>query len=425
MISLLLDQSPALATLVFLVACSAFFSGAETAMFSLSRHERHRMALRPTRSERYILALLGDPEGLLSTILFGNMVVNVTFYAISVLVATRMAKGGHTVAAGVIGVAALLVVIVFGEVSPKGIAVGHPLGFAHWVAPVLYAVHRLLRPISRVLRWFARTFSGAVVDWLPRHPYVTQDELKMLVGMAEHHKVLDGHTRGMIEQVVEIADIRVNEAMTPRVDMPMFRLGDTRDAFTDLVQRTHEDRIPVYEDSRDKVTGYMVSRDVFLNSDIELRTLVRPMRFVPETQTIERLLRQFRQTRDPIAVVVDEYGGTAGLVTMEHLLEEIVGEIRDEFEEAETPVRQIDDDTYLLSGNVSTHEWRDLLGVGFDPPGIETVAGFVIFLMGRIPAKGDAVTWRGLEFTVDAMSGRRVTEVRVRRLYDEEGNHCD
>ena len=420
MTQVLFDQFPKLIVLFVLLACSAFFSGSETALFSLTREELHRMRRRGSRSGRLILALLDDQQGLLSTILLGNMVVNVTFYSISAFLLLEIAHRVSQGAAAASGVASLLIVIIFGEVSPKGIAVGHPLGFSRVVAPPLYLFHAVVRPVSAALKWIAQVCSRRVLRLLPRTPHVTREDLKMLTGMAEQHGVLDRHTRGMIEEVVELAQIPVNEVMTPRVDMVMFDIAQDRNAFCDRVRATHENRVAVYEESRDNVIGILRARDVFLKPDKDLRELVRPLRFVPETQTVESLLRQFGRSEEPVAVVVDEYGGTAGMVTLEHLLEEVVGEIRSEFEEEEEPVQALDEDTYLLAGDLNTHEWRQLLGVGFDPPGIETVAGFVMSLLGRIPREGDTVEWRGLRFAVTKMAGRRVEQVRVERMREEE-----
>ncbi len=402
-----------------LLGCSAFFSGSETALFSLTREELDRLAIRPVRASRFILALLRDPPALLSAILFGNMVVNVTFYSISTLVTVRLAE--YPAAAAGFGIASLLTVIILGEVSPKGIAVGHPVGFAKVVAAPLYVFVSIARPVSGVLKWLARKASGLFLRRLPRLPYVTREELKLLTGIAEHRGVLDRRTRGMLEQVVEIAQIRLNEVMTPRVDVPMFDLGRDRQAFCAFAREVNEERVAVYEGSKDTVVGILVSRDVFLNPESPLRELLKPVCFVPETLTVEKLLAQFRRTRAPVAIVVDEYGGTAGIVTLKHLLEEVVGEMRHELEPAETPVEQLDEDTYLLDGSVNTHEWRQLLGVGFDPPGVETMAGFVISLMGRIPREGDWVEWNGLRFTIEKMTGRRVHRVRVQRFSEGEG----
>ena len=414
-----LEQSPQLAALFLLLGCSAFFSGSETALFSLTREELHRLRREGARSALLILRLLDDPQGLLSVILFGNMIVNVAFFSISAFVLAEIARTS-SVAAAVVGAAAPLMVIVFGEVSPKGIAVGHPLGFARVVAPPLYVFGSVVRPIGAVLKWIAHVCGRVVLARLPRPPSVTREELKTLTGMAERHGVLDRHTRGMIEQVVELARIPVNEVMTPRVDMVIFDIADSRETLCDLIRRSHESRIPACRESRDDVIGFIRARDVFLDREKAPADLVRPLQFVPETQTVESLIRRLQGAEDPVAVVVDEYGGTSGWVTLEHLIEEIVGDIRGEFEPEEEPVKTLDEDTYLLAGDLNTHEWRQLLGVGFDPPGIETVAGFVTSLLGRIAREGDAIEWRGLRFAVVRMTGRRIRQVRVERIGRED-----
>jgi len=414
-----LEQLPKLVALLLLLACSAFFSGSETALFSLTREELHRLRRDRARSAFFILRLLDDPQGLLSGILFGNMVVNVAFFSISAFMLVEIARAS-SVSAAVAALAVPLIVIVFGEVSPKGIAVGHPLGFARIVAPPLFVFGSVVRPVGVALKWIAHVCGRAVLARLPRPPSVTREELKTLTGLAEQHGVLDRRTRGMIEQVVELARIPVNEVMTPRVDMVMFDIRDSRDALCDLIRRSHESRIPVCRESRDDVIGFIRARDVFLNPEKAPADLLHPLQFVPETQTVESLLRLFRGSEDPVAVAVDEYGGTAGWVTLEHLMEEVVGDIRGEFEEEEEPVKALDEDTYLLAGDLNTHEWRQLLGVGFDPPGIETVAGFVTSLLGRIAREGDAIAWRGLRFVVVKMTGRRIRRVRVERIREEE-----
>ena len=405
--------------LLMLLGCSAFFSGSETALFSLTREDLRKLERDPSRSGRYILAMLRSPSALLSAILFGNMVVNVAFYSLSVVITLDLAARVSRSAAVASGVVALFAVVVFGEVSPKGIAVGRPRGFAHLVAPVLYGYMRLMWPVSAVLRRIAQNATDVLSGWLPHMPYVTREELKMLVEMAEQRGLLEADTRAMIQQVVELAAIRVSEVMVPRVDMPMFNLDDGRERLHELIRETHEDRVVVYEGSRDNVLGILVSRDAFVQADRPVREFLRPVRFVPETQTVESLLRQFRETGDPIAIVADEYGGTAGLVSLEHVFEEVVGEIRNEFEEAVEPVRQLDEDTYLLAGDLNTREWRQLLGVGFDPPGVDTVGGFVTALLGHIPSLGEGVAWRGLWFQVEEMAGRRVDLVRVERMREE------
>jgi CBS domain containing-hemolysin-like protein len=406
------------AGLLLLLCCSAFFSGSETALFSLTRQDLRWLERSSTRSARHILHLVRSPQTLLGAILFGNMIVNVAFYSLSFLITMQLSKTSRT-AAAVSGVAALFAVILFGEVSPKGIAVGRPLQFSRLVAPVLYGYTRAVYPISAILHRIAQAVTGFVSDQVCHVPYVTRNELKMLVGMAEQQGVLERDTRVMIQQVVELATIRANEVMEPRVDVPMFNIAAGRKALRAMIRQTYEDRILVYEGSKDKVLGLVVSRDVFLHPEADIRSLVRSVRYVPETQTVESLLRQFRETKDPLAVVVDEYGGTAGLVNQEHILEEVVGEIRDEYEPVETPVSQINEDTYVLAGDLNTRDWRQMLGVSFDPQGVDTVGGFVTALLGHIPSIGERVEWRGLSFSIERMAGRRVDLVRVERINGE------
>jgi putative hemolysin len=223
----------------------------------------------------------------------------------------------------------------------------------------------------------------------------------------------------MIEQVVDLATLRAKELMTPRVDMPLFNVAAGAEGFRELVQIDRQERMLAYEGSADNVVGMLFTRDVLLHPEVEIRSLLRPVRFVPETQPVEALLRYFTQARDSVAIVVDEYGGTAGLVTIEHILEEIVGEIREKPRAGEPPVRRLDEDTYLLAGNLSTRDWRPLLGAGFDPGGVETLGGFVMSLLGHVPKEGESIERRGLRFLVEKMSGRRVTRVRVQRLRRE------
>ena len=407
-----------LAGLMILLACSAFFSGSETALFSLNREDLRKLKRSDDRSSRCILAMLRFPQALLGAVLLGNMVVNVMFFSLSFVITIRLADKVSSSAAAVSGAVSLFAVILLGEVSPKGIAVGRPVYFARAVAPVLYGFYKLARPVSSLLRRIAQRVTGFFAARLSHEPYVTRGELKMLAAMAEQQGVLERDARSMIQQVMELASIRVREVMTPRVDVVMFPIAAGRERFCELVRRTHEERIVVYEGDMDNILGMIIARDVFMHEDKDLRQLLRPVRYVPEMQTVESLLRQFREARDPVAIVVDEFGGTAGLVNQEQILEEVVGEIRDEFEPPEEPVQQLDEDTYILSGDLNTREWRELLGAGVGWPGVETLGGLVAALLGRIPGMGDSVEWRGLWFTVEKMAGRRVDLVRVERIPD-------
>ena len=411
----LLAHIPALAGMAFLLACSAFFSGSETALFSLTRADIRHLEIAPDKTGRHILSLLREPQSLLSAILLGNMVVNVSFYTLSFLVTLDLAKISRS-AAAISGIVSLFAVIILGEVSPKGIAVGRPMRFARLIAPILYWFCKSVHPLSTVLHFIAQRVTAFLAARIKRAPYVTGEELQILAAIAEKQGVMDMETRDMVQHVVTLSAIRVREIMTPRVDVAMFNLADGRETFCRRARDSHEDRILVYENSVDNVLGMIISRDVFIRQKTDLRELLRPLRFVPETQTIESLLRQFRKERHAVAIVVDEFGGTAGLVDLEQILEVVVGEIRDEFEPEEQLVEKLGKDTYVMASELNMREWEELLGAGLVRPGVETLGGLVTALLGRIPEVGDSVAWRGLWFTVEKMDGRRVAFVRVERL---------
>ena len=322
---ILIQRIPEIVAIVILMGFSAFFSAAETSLFSLTHEDLRKLSLSSSRSSRAIQALLRDPQALLAAVLLGNMLVNLSIYGLSILIAIhllvglafcrgglrrRLAAGGRSADRG----------------EPKGIAIGRPVEVAHWVAWPMLLFFRVVRPISNLIRLVARKCTDALTRRFSPAPYVTRGELQTLIAMAEQQGTLSGQARGMIEQVVDLTNLRARELMTPRVDMPLFNVAAGAEGFCELVKIDRQERMLAYEGSADNVVGMLFTRDVLLHPEAEIRSLLRPVRFVPETQPVEALLRYFTHARDSVAIVVDEYGGTAGLVTLEHILEEIVGE---------------------------------------------------------------------------------------------------
>jgi len=409
---------PTLLVMAGLLCLSAFFSGSETALFSLSREQRRRLQESKRRSAWLIDRLLHDPKALLVTVLFGNMLVNVGFFSLSYTLAESIRHDARygTTGATVVGLMGLFTLIVFGEVMPKSMAIQFALPISRLACGPIYLLAKLFRPIRYVF--------GSVLDVALRFSdrfhspqgYITAEELKMLIGLCERHGVIDRDEQRMIQDVVEFADIRVREVMVPRVDMALFRLGGRVDEFLALARERRVSKIPVYENTIDEIVGIVHVRDLFLHAEDDVRDHVRPVLFVPESKTVESLLREFRREHRQIAIVVDEYGGTEGLVTLEDILEEIVGEIGDEFDQPEPePVRRIEEDRYLLSGDLSIREWSGIFGFDVGRGRMNTLGGFVTSLLGHLPRPGERVDYKNLSFEVEAMRGRRVATVLLER----------
>lgn len=399
-------------TLLFL---SALFSSSETALFSLDKEDVKRLKGEDSRIGRILVGLVGSPKKLLITILLGNTAVNVAFYSISFGLSQEILKSGvpnATFWAWAFGFGSLFAVIVVGEVVPKGVAVRIPEHLSRLVAVPISVVERLLLPvrvpITVILDGLGKLFGGGG----EKEPYITAEELKVMLALSERYGVVDTQERTMIHAVLDFGRMRVKDAMVPRVDMTAFDITDSVDDFLTLVRETKHKKIPVYEGSSDNILGVVYAKDVFLNPAGDLRSMVRTVTFVPETKTIESLLREFRREHRQMAIVADEYGGTAGLITLEDILEEVVGEIQDETERYVEPIRKLRGNRYLVHGSITLMDWCETFGVELEPVA-DTIGGYVVSLLGRIPQRKDSVTHQNIVFTVREVRKRRITRLLV------------
>ena len=420
-----------LAAMAVLLFFSAFFSGSETALFNLSHETRRRFRASRSPFQRLAARLIDDPRRVLVTVLFGNMAVNTAFFAMSIMLshAVSHARPEHATYWSVAIVAAApLVVIVFGEVMPKCVAAARPERLSILASAPLAALEYIVAPVRIVLGY-------GIVEPLERlitggrrkePPPMTADELQAIVEVAAREGVVSREESDMLTDVLELGELRVRDVMTPRVEIVGCDVATPTRLALLVFQRTGQTKIIVYEGGMDHVLGIVYAKAAFLNPDRPLAELVRPVYYVPETKAVESLLREFRARKIQFAVAVDEYGGVAGIVTLEDCLEPIVGDIQDEADRpAADPVQRLSDTEYRLAGNLSIRSWADLfnLEVPGDGRRYTTLAGFVASLLGRLPKPGDAVRWRNLEFTVEEVRHHRVMRVRL-RLYGESGGEA-
>ena len=403
-----------LVLLLVLLGVSGAFSGAETVLFSLSRHELARMKKSKNRLEVMAANLRDDPRSLLTSLLMGNMTCNIIVFVISTLLLTRLEEwlsGGHeaswtakVVVAVLVGVPPLLVTYV-ADVFPKVVGSLNNTRIAPLIALPVATLVRVLWPISRavdvgIMRPVHRLVSGGR-EGVPGGASFSTEELHDLLELSEKQGVIDVSENELLQEVVRIADLKVRDVMTPRVDMVAFNIKEPVEKLVALFRKTHLAKIPVYDGQIDNVLGLVYAKTLLLEAGdghggadfkgMDLKRAVQPVRYVPELQTLDRLLVHFRQTRTQLAVVVDEFGGVVGVVALEDVVEQMVGDIQELHDAASPSVQRVGQDEYLVPGDLSVADWMDAFGARVETTHTTTVAGLLAAILKRLPREGDEV----------------------------------
>ena len=408
-----------LIVILLLLAASALISGAEVAFFSLGPNERDQLNLKNTKTARRVLALLVKPEDLLATLLVTNNLVNMGIVILSTWVTDFLLSfTGYPVMKFIIQIVIItFVILLIGEVLPKIYATRHSLRLAQLVSIPVLTLERLLRPVNRVLIGSTSLVRKRLKDQSAPLTMVELSEALVLTGqeLVEEEKILKG--------IVRFGNIEVGEIMRPRVDI--FSL-DIREPYRAVFNRMIElgySRFPVYQKDLDDIRGLLYVKDLLSHVQktdaFRWQSLIRPAFFIPENKRINELLQEFRQNKMHMAIVVDEYGGTSGLITLEDILEEIVGEIRDESDEEDTMIEKIGEKAYLCNGKTSLHDLVKALDLDEEyfeqvKGGSETLAGLILELKGEIPETGERIQLNYLTFVIRSRDDRRIKEVEIK-----------
>ena len=400
-----------LAALVALVALSAYFSATETAFTSLNRIRLKTRADDGDKRAARTLALAADFDRLLSTLLIGNNIVNNVATTIgAVLFIQLIGPGkGPTVSATVL----TIVILIFGEVTPKSLAKERPEAWAIVATPLLWVMAVLLTPVN-----FLFTQWKKLLRVLLRHQDddgITEEELMGMVDQAETEGSLDQHESDLIRNAIEFNDMEVSEILTPRVDLEALADTATMEEAAAMYADSGFSRLPIYHDSIDNIIGVLHEKDfyaAYCRGVKRLSELKGSVLYTTETTRISDLLRQLQQNKVHMAVVVDEYGGTQGIVTMEDIMEELVGEIWDEHDEVVERIRKVEDGSYLISCSASIDDVFQLFDLRMDDD-MTTLSAWVIDSLGHIPKIGDQFTYENLQVTVTKLQRMRVLEIRV------------
>lgn len=399
-----------------LVMLSAYFSATETAFSTFNRVRMKTRAEDGDRRAALVLRLEAQYDRLLSTILVGNNIVNILLTAVAtVFFVTHLGDGGATVSTVVVTV----VVLIFGEISPKSLAKDHADAFARFSAPLLRVVMLLLWPINRVFSGWKRLLQ--VIFKSPDETGVTEEELLTIVDEAEQGGALGEEESELIRRAISFNDREAVDILIPRVDVAGIPADATADEMGEVFAETGFSRLPVYEETMDHIVGvvHMKDYDRTRAQGAAPTAIMQPAVFVPPTVKIRVLLRQLQQEKSHLAVVSDEYGGTLGIVTMEDILEELVGEIWDEHDDVVQNIRPAEDGGFIVLGATELQEMMERFGCETTCEA-STVSGWVMEALGRIPAVGDTFTADGLTATVTGMDANHPEEIRITPLPAEE-----
>ena len=399
-----------------LVLVSALLTGAEAAYFSLGRARLKRLAEQQGPDQAPLQPLFSRPHELLVTLLVGITFANLGSSALAAAVAAKL-FGPWGLAVEIVTMTVLLVV--FGEVLPMTIAVEHPERYSAWVSLPVAWLSALLWPVRAMLSALTAVTLRLVGSERKRgEPEISEEELRTLVDVGAREGVVDRTEREMIHKVFELEDTLAREVMVPRPDMFCLDVSAPPADILPLLREHLNSRVPVFEETVDQIIGVLYTKELLphlkgLPADFDLRAHLHPPYFVPESKRADALLREFQAKKLHLAVVVDEYGGTAGLVTLEDLLEELVGEIRDEFDEEERLIQKVDAASYRVSGKLPIDEFNAATGLRLPKESFETVGGWVLDLFGRVPYRGEKTQTDLVTVTVEKVQRTRVVEVLV------------
>lgn len=405
-----------IAILVILLIGSGFFSASETSLMSLSKIRIRYMQEEGIKGAKLVSSLIEDPNKLLGGILVGNNVVNIAATSISTsLFMSILGTQGVPVATAVM----TILVLIFGEITPKTIAANNSEKVALLVAKPIKVIITVLRPIV----WIFNLITGVIFKLMGiqnkgTQPYITEEELKTMVNVSHEEGVLEIEERQIINNVFQFGDMQAKEAMVQRLDMIAINSEDNYDEIIEMFKNEKVSRLPVYNDSIDDIIGILNIKDViFLNDkeveNFDVNNYTREPFFTYEFKKITQLLEEMKKEKSQMAIVVDEYGGTAGLITIEDLVEVIVGDIDDEYDEDEDEIQVIKEDEYVVEGGTKISDVNELIGIKLESEEFDSIGGFIIGHLRRIPEENEVVEVDNIRLCIESIDKNRIKKIRI------------
>ena len=405
--------------LVFLLVClllSAFFSSSETAYISLQRIRLEHMVDTKVKGAGRVSRLIQQPGKLLSTILLGNNLVNTAAAALGTALAISLWGEERGILIATVGVTVLL--LIFSETTPKTIATQHTERLSLVLARPIEVISWLFTPFVVVLSWIASGFSKVVGGAPVSRSLVSEEEIRTMISVGHREGTVEKTEAEMLHKVFDFGDRPVHEVMVPRTEVVSVEQGSRLTDFLNIYAESPLSRFPVYQENMDNVVGILSVKDVLMaqakgtiNEEGTIDDLIRPAYFTPSSKHISELFTEMRDKNYRMAVIVDEYGGTAGIVSLSRLVEEIVGAVGDELAEAEKEYEAINEYTFQIDGGMRIEEANEEMGLELPEGDYETVAGFILDLLGHIPKMGARLRYKGANLTITEMRGVKIEKI--------------
>ena len=408
--------------IIIIVAClilSAYFSATETAFSTFNRIRVKTMAEKGNKKAERALRLAENYDSLISTILIGNNIVNILASAMGTLVFARLIIN-QDIAATVSTAVLTVIVLIFGEISPKTIAKNRPESFVLFSTPLISCIYVILYPFNFIFGKWQKLLGKLFKE--KEDKGMTEEELISIIEEAEEDGDIDKEESDLIKSAIEFGELEVGDIFTPRIDITAISLDASKEDIAKVFSESGYSRLPVYEGDVDNVIGILYYKDFYATAygtDAAISDILKPAIYVAVSQQVNDLMKELQEKQLHMAIVTDEFGSTAGLVTLEDILEEIVGEIWDEHDEIIEEIKELGEGEYLVSGKANTEKLLSMLDIDAEPEAV-TISGWAMEALGKIPEVGDSFTEFGLAVEVVEMDGRRVESVHVTDQRDSE-----
>lgn len=414
--------------LLIIIVClvlSAYFSATETAFSTFNRIRIKNLAEKGNKKANLVMKLSDNYDTLLTTILIGNNIVNILSASIATLMfASLLVKPGGSISndtsATISTIVLTVIVLIFGEISPKTIAKKHPESFAMFSAPLINALLIIFTPFSYLFKQWQKLLGKIFRD--EEDKGITEEELISIIEEAEEEGDINKEESTLIKSAIEFNDLEVGDIFTPRIDITALPVTADRETIEKQFSESGYSRIPVYDGDLDNIVGILYYKDYYtnyFNKDMGISEIIKPVIYVAKTQKISDLLKELQEKQLHLAIVTDEFGSTAGIVTLEDILEEIVGDIWDEHDEIIEEIKEIGEKEYIVSGKANIEKLFDMLEIDAEPEAV-TVNGWAMTALGRIPQENDSFEQLGLSVKVLKMNGRRIENLHVTDIRESE-----